>query len=363
MNTKILLNGWVLGRVLRGWLLAAVCWMSMSAQALQDFGVPGYWLKDAKTGCAVFVSTDGSDEGPGEDESVEWDGACVDGMAQGVGTNVAVFGDGHSVYFGSLHQGRWHGFGRLNNFHQGQLISSYEGRFRDDAYHGLGRFLSWFDNEEDLAEFKGQHPDAVIHSLDAHVVEQVGVFVNDDLQVPCKNGLSACMAKATLDMLGQRDVALGVLPRSEVKSGWWKVKHVEKKQSPQGQAQSSREEAWCLGDSPEVPLTEPLGFRLLFPSLRHLKAHTQAGYQCTDRLIDQSPRQLQWMVDCVGPTDPTDKIDVEQTRQLSPTRLEVVTTEKRWDDLGRKAETRRTSTATWVGACPAGAVTQGTLPF
>lgn len=363
MNTKILLNVRVLRRALRCWLLAVGSLMTMSAHALQDFGVPGYWLKDAKTGCAVFVSTDGSEEGPGEDERVEWDGACVDGMAQGVGTNVAVFGGGHSVYFGSLYQGRWHGFGRLNNFWQGEMVSSYEGRFKDDNYHGLGRLLNWFDSEETLMEFKADHPDATRYSLKAHVLEQVGVFVDDSVQVPCQNDLSGCMAKATLDMLGQTDVAQGLLPRSNVKTGWWKVKHVENRQSTQDRVQSSREEQLCLQDNPKVPLTEPLGFRLLFPSSRHLDAHTQAGYRCTDRLIEQSDRQLRWMVDCVGPKDPTDKIEVEQTRQLSSNRLDVVTSEKRWDELGRKTEIRRTSNATWVGACPAGAVAQGTAPF
>ena len=87
------------------------------------------WAADPRTGCRVSSETRPTGEVP------IWEGACVDGVAQGTGRlawivrNRPVF-----IYEGTLERGRMHGDGAYE-LPNGQR---YEGQFADDLPSGTG---------------------------------------------------------------------------------------------------------------------------------------------------------------------------------------------------------------------------------
>jgi len=338
-------------------LLVLACSLPMLAMALEDLGEPGYWVKDPNTQCAMFMAGEG---GPAENETVTWDGPCVNGLAQGLGVNVVHFDEDAVVYVGSMHQGRWHGFGRLSNYHGDRLTSVYEGRFAKDTYHGMGNQILWFSSEAEFNAYKESAPDGTHHGLVRPAMQRYGLFEDDELVVTCER-LADCMAKAQPSMLGRDDVALGILPDTPMRMGLWKLKHHEVQQSAQGTKESNRENSLCLQVPPGMTITEPMAFRLLFPSFVSLTGYTRNGYQCHDQSVEQTPTSLDWHVRCTNEEDVT--VKVHQTRKLSATRLESVSTATTPDAQGRELRVQRTTTGEFAGQCPAGMVSQGTLVF
>ena len=338
-------------------LMLLTCSLPMLAMAMEDLGEPGYWVKDPDTQCALFMSGEG---GPSENDTVTWDGPCVNGMAQGLGVNVANFDEGSVVYVGSMHQGRWHGFGRLNNYHGERLTSVYEGRFAKDTYHGLGKQILWFSSEADFNEFKESAPDGLHHGLVRPVMQRYGLFEEDELVVTCER-LADCMAKAQLSMLGRDDVALGILPDSPLRMGLWKIKHHDVEQSADGTIESTQQNQLCLQVPPGMTATEPVAFRMLFPSIVSLSGYTRNGYQCHDQSVKQTSTSLDWQVRCTDEDDHT--VDIHQTRKLTATRLETRSIATTPDAQGREWRVQRNTTAEFVGKCPAGMPAEGTLIF
>jgi len=96
------------------------------AQTAQCPAGPPDWKIDSRTGCKVWNLC------PQHDETVTWSGACVDGIANGVGTSVW-YRDGKQTesYEGNLRAGKseGHGIMRLGN-------GSIEGEWRDGHVAG-----------------------------------------------------------------------------------------------------------------------------------------------------------------------------------------------------------------------------------
>lgn len=132
--------------VILGLLLSS----SASAQTARCPAGPPGWKADSRTGCKIW------NQCPQHNETVTWSGACIDGMANGVGTSVwyrdgkqirfyegsvkAGLSDGRGIAraeWGSI-EGEWRE-GRLD----GQVVvvsekGRYEGAFSRDRPHGYG---------------------------------------------------------------------------------------------------------------------------------------------------------------------------------------------------------------------------------
>jgi hypothetical protein len=117
----------------------------------------GRWQRTIDTACLVW------DPLPQPDETITWSGACVNGEADGQGTEVSRYRvDGEwkeERYTGSMRRGRLYGHGTLTydngDRYEGEFVQSrrvgqgrytyangdyYEGDFRNDKRTGHGRF-------------------------------------------------------------------------------------------------------------------------------------------------------------------------------------------------------------------------------
>jgi len=89
------------------------------------------WIADPKTGCRVWNSN------PQPGETVNWDGSCLNGRAEGRGT-LQWFKDGNPSgrYEGEYRDGRLSGWG-VSTFADG---ARYEGEYREGKLSGPGVF-------------------------------------------------------------------------------------------------------------------------------------------------------------------------------------------------------------------------------
>ena len=111
----------------------------------------GIWLKIGSSDCAIWV------DNRLPNDTVSWNGACVDGKANGHGIEVRSFTkNGKRIeerYEGDFRHGRRHGIG---NF-QWSNGDRYDGEWRDGETHGKGTLIwsngdsyrgDWWKNEK-----------------------------------------------------------------------------------------------------------------------------------------------------------------------------------------------------------------------
>lgn len=104
----------------------------------------GKWIKDLKTGCAVWNSY------PGPNDTVTWSGGCVGGKATGKGV-LQWYQEGKpgSHYEGEYKDGKLHG----NGVYTWADGDRYEGEFKEGKKHGRGVY-TWAHGRRYEGEFK-----------------------------------------------------------------------------------------------------------------------------------------------------------------------------------------------------------------
>jgi hypothetical protein len=182
-------------RLVLAWLLATVAAAPLCPHA--QAASPRGWIVDPRTGCRAW------NEAPTSDESISWDGPCVNGLAHGNGTlrwfqkgsptarhqgefvggvaegyGIATYPSGNR-YEGNWHEGQRHGLGTftwpgqgryegewLRDNREGRGVFTqangdrYEGEFRNDKENGRGE-STWGNGNR----YDGQFRDGRAHGL------------------------------------------------------------------------------------------------------------------------------------------------------------------------------------------------------
>ena len=137
--------------------LALLAWSLVAA----DAQAKGRWQQvENKTNCTVWNLR------PQPDEKVTWTGACVNGKAEGHGTQVWRFlKDGEwkeSIYTGEVKEGKINGRGV---YVWGASGDSYEGDHKDNKMHGRGVYV-WGASGD---SYEGDHKDNKMHGRGVYV--------------------------------------------------------------------------------------------------------------------------------------------------------------------------------------------------
>ena len=135
-----------------------------SADAIEPLG-PN-WIVTENQPCQLYNPE------PEPGETVTWSGGCADGKATGEGRIVWRGSYGESVYEGTMHNGKVHGYGTYayssGNRYQGEFRDGkahgigigafsgggrYEGEWRNGERHGQGTY-TWFDGSRYQGEWR-----------------------------------------------------------------------------------------------------------------------------------------------------------------------------------------------------------------
>jgi hypothetical protein len=104
---------------------------------------PSGWISDARTGCKIWNSN------PTPGETIEWSGACTDGIASGRGVlQWYRQGEPSERYEGEVSDGKANGRGTLKTDY-----AQYEGDWRDGLQNGSGVF-TWANGSRLEAEWR-----------------------------------------------------------------------------------------------------------------------------------------------------------------------------------------------------------------
>lgn len=127
----------------RALLYGTLCSFALFFPTSYCRAAPATWLKDQQNGCALYVPT----MGPGGGQTVEWDGRCRNGLADGPGRAKMAWTSNVRVLSGTWQGGKLFGQGTETQYADGTTLAfRYIGEFRDSMPSGRGAETDWFDS-------------------------------------------------------------------------------------------------------------------------------------------------------------------------------------------------------------------------
>lgn len=255
---------------------------------------------------------------------VKWSGDCVNGFAQGFGIEESTHRDGSTVYVGHVHQGLWHGLGRLTyRDADKRLLQVVEVTHQKDEKQGIATTLlnQQHPNAKETIEFLNQKK--VGFTLGDNYLKFMEFYQDDE-------ALSACNME-TMCMLGAKNEGATLIPATDLGAGMnlpmslggWKiqVKTMRQKQEQEPVDEPGQVLNFCLTPS-EMRAPARTG-DVLFPSLNVWTPYLNANYDCQDTLLVWDGQYVKSKALCTSAESP-EIAEIAQQRIANGTGFAIV---------------------------------------